>query len=113
MQNIEKGITVNKMIKIYNVYEHDDQYMTSDKFEIEAKDLDHAIKQYMNLYGEIAKFFEVYPNDALESVLIYKGSEFFNNETNEIADPNCDYMNDGNHYEISNFATIERKENYD
>ena|SRR5687768_7004108 len=108
MNKIKKEIN----LKTYNVYEHDDQYMTSDKFEIEAKDLNHAIEHYLSLYGENSKFFEVYENDALtESVLIYKGSEFFNNESGELADPNCDYMNDGNHYEISSFATIEVKEN--
>jgi hypothetical protein len=98
-------------MKTYNVFEHDDQYMTSDKFEIEANNLNEAIKQYCDLYGQESKFFEVYPNDAHEeSVLIYKGSEFYNNETRELADQLSDYMNDGKHYEISQFATIEVKE---
>jgi hypothetical protein len=98
-------------MKTYNVFEHDDQYIPSYSFELEAKDLKDAISQYLALY-EDSRFFEVYESDGQEDhALIYRGSQFYNNKTGELADNSIDYMNDGNHYEISSFATIERQEN--
>lgn len=106
-------------LKNFSVYEYDDESPKMYKsYNITALTIDDAVQIYKSQFmSEPDIQTETYNDNKPYSVLIFRASKIYSNEDgHEITqeeynnNPNIDYLNDGNYYDVNHYTEIEDDE---